>query len=125
MRTLKRNKIQVSYYLYYGKTENTDVDGNYTGEWSKNYYSPQQIGANVSPATGSADVDGFGIATDYSHIMLVEGTKCPIAEDTVLKIGDAYYRIVRVAKSLNQIRYALRETEWDGNILAWGNPPTP
>ena len=123
MRTLKRNKIQVSYYLYYGKTEDTDSSGNYTGEWSKTYLEPVVIGANVSPATGNADVEGFGIATDYSHIMLVEGTECPIAEDTVLKIGDAYFRVVRIAKSLNQLRYALRETEWDGVVIP--TPPTP
>ena len=120
MRTLKRNKIQVSYYLYLGKTEDTDSDGNYTGEWSKTYSEATVIGANVSPATGNADVEGFGIATDYSHIMLVEGTTCPITEDTVIKIGDAYYRVVRKAESLNHIRYALRETEWDGVII-----PTP
>ena len=73
--------------------------------------------------SGNADVEGFGIATDYSHIMLVEGTECPITEDTVLKIGDAYFRVVRKAKSLNQLRYALRETEWDGVVIP--TPPTP
>ena len=123
MRTLKRNKIQVSYYLFNGKTEDTDLSGNYTGEWSKTYLEPVTIGANVSPAQGNANVEGFGIATDYSHIMLVEGTDSPITEDTVIKIGDAYFRVVRKAKSLNQLRYGLKETEWDGVVIP--SPPTP
>ena len=69
--------------------------------------------ANVAPATGNASVEPFGVDTTYSHIMVVEGTDCPIAEETIVLYNGQTYRVVRVAKSLNHIRYALREVQTD------------
>jgi hypothetical protein len=113
MRTLKRNKVEVTYALYDGKAEIQNSDGTYTGEWEKTYSEPVTLMANVAPATGNASVEPFGVDTNYSHIMVVEGTDCPIAEETIVLYNGQTYRVVRVAKSLNHIRYALREVQTD------------
>lgn len=113
MRTLKRNKVEVTYALYDGKAEIQNSDGTYTGEWEKTYSEPVTLMANVAPATGNASVEPFGVDTNYSHIMVVEGTDCPIVEETIVLYNGQTYRVVRVAKSLNHIRYALKEIESD------------
>ena len=118
MRTLKRNKVPVWYYLYNGKTEDYDSElGVYTGEWSETYSEPQKLMANVNPASGQASIEPFGIATDYTHIMAVESDH-GIKEDTIVFVGEdptnateGFYRVTRVAKSLNHVRIALRELE--------------
>ena len=116
MRTLKRNKVKVWYRLYTGETEIENISGIRTGEYRKTYSAPTYVMANLAPATGEAYVEPFGVETNYSHIMVVEGTDCPITETTVLWTGtdtapDKQYRVKRIAKSLNHIRYALEEIE--------------
>ena len=113
MRTLKRNKVQVSYALYSGKTEVQNTDGTYTGEWTKTYASPVTLMANIAPATGNASIEPFGVDTDYTHIMVVEGVDAPLTEETIVLYNGQSYRVVRIAKSLNHIRYALREVQVD------------
>lgn len=118
MRTLRRNKIKVWYVLYQGETEITDSLGNYTGEWEKTYSEPILLMANVAPATGATSIEAFGVDSDYTHVMVVEGTDCPLDEESQVWIGDdptnatdGFFKIVRVAKSLNHIRYALKEVQ--------------
>ena len=118
MRTLKRNKQKVWYWLFKEDAEILTSDNLRTGELRKTYYEPQLIMSNVSPATGNASVEGFGIAEEYSHVMVVEN-ETPIQEDTIIWVGEdpstateGFYRVVRIAKSLNHTRIALRETEY-------------
>lgn len=118
MRTLKRNKQKVWYWLFKGESEIVNSNGLRTGELEKTYYEPQLVMSNISPAAGNADVEGFGIETEYSHIMVVENDS-EIKEDTIVWVGDdpttateGFYRVVRVAKSLNHTRITLKETEF-------------
>ena len=132
MRALKRNQQAIWYCLYQGETEQTDTDGNYTGESATTYDAPVKMMANVSPATGQSNNEMFGNLTDYDHIIVTDMTDCPIDENTVLffektpedvpvagsdppatvKSPDGYNYIVRrVAKSLNSIAIAIRKVD--------------
>ena len=118
MRTLKRNKQKVWYWLYKEDTEILDANNLRTGEYRKTYEEPQLVMSNVAPATGNASVEPFGVETEYSHIMVVEND-CPITEESIVWVGsdpttatENFYRVVRIAKSLNHTRIALRETEY-------------
>ena len=126
MRTLKRNKQKVWYVLYQGKEEILTTNGLRTGNWKVSYSEPSFLYANIAPATGNAETEPFGANINYSHIMIVQGTDCPIDENSLLYVGDhdpEYWGdemdkvmlVVRVAKSLNHTRYALREVSYEFN----------
>ena len=124
MRTLRRNKQKIYYALYSGTTDAVDSQGYFTGEGVKAYGEPVALRINVSPAETDLRIEPFGTATDYSHTMVTCDMDCPIDEETILWIGkEPYtdddtpvltahnYRVVRVAKSLNNIMYAIREAD--------------
>lgn len=121
MRMLLKNKRTIYYALYTGKTENVDSYGNKTGEYVENYSAPIELKINVSAARGSLDLEQFGINTQYTKTMVTDDLNCPIDEESILWIdrvpdsnGEAgsvkhNYAVVQVAKSLNQITYAIKE----------------
>lgn len=119
MRTLKRNKVKVWYKNLTGEEEILR-NGIRTGEFSKTYEEGSLM-ANVAPATGNASIEPFGVEANYTHIMAVEGTDCPITETSILWMGSEeepeYFMVVRIAKSLNHIRYAIRSTEVQGREI--------
>lgn len=114
MRALQRNKQTFYYALYLGATESVDEDGYYTGEMTSSYSTPVEARANISPARGEADVELFGITEQYTKTIVTTDMNCPIDTTSQLWIGipitEPYnYVVVRVAKSLNSITYAIRE----------------
>lgn len=122
MRNLNRNEQTIYYSLYSGSTENTK-DGLYTGEIVATYATPVALRASVSAARGAADIDLFGVNTSYSKTVIVDDVSCPIDEHSRLWIGreptDANgldvphnYEVVRVAKSLNHIAYAVEQVDF-------------
>lgn len=119
MKALARNKQTIYYALYKSKTNVYDTDGLYTGGQSITYEAPVKTRMNVSPGKGEADVAMFGIDVSYSRVMVTDDLSCPIAEDSVVWIDETpnltndnfNYRVVRVAKSLNSIKYAIQELE--------------
>lgn len=125
MKTIQRNQTEVWYALYGGETELLDGDGNRTGEYEITYGDPVKAWMVVSPARGSALREPFGIETDYTKTLITGDMDCPLSEDSVLWIGvepsetvngqvvaNPYnYRVVRVAKSLNYIVYAVKEVD--------------
>lgn len=126
MRTLKRNKVQVWYVNLVGEAEIVN-DGVRTGEFQKTYSAPALMMANVAPAAGNTGIEPFGVETNYTHILAIEGTDSPISETSILCVGDPsesdeFYMVNRIAKSLNHIRYALKEVESDMRDIF--NPPT-
>lgn len=84
MRTLERNKVDFYYCLYDGKEPVVDADGNETGESRVIYKEVQKYRGNVSKAYGEAQVELFGNAAEYDKVIIVEGSDCPIDENTVL-----------------------------------------
>ena len=116
MRTLGRNKQAFYYALYKGKTAIVDAGGFDTGDYTVTYETPVEMRANISPARGTADVEQFGITTNYTHTIVTDDMTCPIDQNSILWIGRATtlphnFAVVQVAKSLNSITIAIREVE--------------
>ena len=118
MKCLARNKQKIWYALLTGETKNTDGNGFVTGERTPVYTEPVPLMINVSAARGEAGLEQFGSGTDYSHTLVTDDLKCPIDENSVLWIGRTpnnatphNFVVVRVARSLNNVAYALREVK--------------
>ena len=117
MRILERNKSSFWYLLYKGIEVVTDEYGNETGETTVLYGDAVEMRANVSAATGNAQVEQFGSFTGYDRVIVTDDLSCPIDENTVLFLDKdpeydgtkpLYdYIVKRVAKSLNSISYAV------------------
>ena len=118
MRTLNRNKQTIYYALYNGNNVPVDRYGDPTGEPIPTYDTPVKLRCNVSASRGTAESELFGIDINYSKTLCVEGTNCPIKEDSILWIGRTpdvdtkhNYVVVAVAVSLNNTVYAVREVD--------------
>lgn len=121
MRTLERNKSPFWYLLYDRKEPVKDEYGNETGEEQVFYKDAVSMKANISAATGSAQVEQFGNFAGYDKVIVTDDVSCPIDENTVLFIdkepeyadGKPLYDYIvrRVAKSLNSISYAVSKVE--------------
>ena len=113
MRGLLRNKQPIWYANYLGKTEIIDANGNRTGEFTESYSDPVKIMVNLAPAKGYVDWSPFGIYTPYDIAAMTLEMDLPITEKSVIWIGipttEHYnYVVVRIARSLNNVIYALR-----------------
>lgn len=111
MRNLKRNNRSFTYELYLGKVAIVDSEGFETGESAPTYADPIEMSANVSPATGTAQIEAFGSLDSYDHVIITHDIDCPINEETVIRYDGKRYVVRRVAKSLNSIAYAISEAE--------------
>lgn len=111
---------QTIYYALYQSTEEVTQDGLYTGEWNEAYSDPVAIEASVSAARGSSDIELFGISDSYTKTLVVDDTDCPIDEASLLWIDadpaneQHDYEVMRVAKSLNHITYAVQKVDFSG-----------
>ena len=118
MKTLKRNQVSLWYLLYDHKEPVKDEDGNETGESQVFYKTAVQMSANVSAATGTAQVEQFGNLAGYDKVIVTDDLTCPIDENSVLFLDKEPeydeeglplydYLVKRVAKSLNSVSYAV------------------
>lgn len=116
MQSLERNKQTVWYSLYLGKTDVVDTDGQLTGEKQLSFSNVVKMKANVSAARGTADIEQFGVNTDYSRTITTTDMNCPINEHSriwfdTLPTNPHNYEVVTVAKSLNSITIAIKEVK--------------
>lgn len=121
MRIMERNKTAFYYCLYAGETQNLDENGYETGEKTVKYSPAVKIRANISPATGSAQVEQFGNLASYDKVIVTDDVNCPIDENTVLFIDrpptfkdglpQYDYTVWRVARSLNSVSIAVRRVQ--------------
>ena len=117
MRGQRRNNQNVGYALYDGAYKVQNANGKLTGESIQTYGDPVYMPMNVSAARGSSDIEMFGIDTPYTKTLTTCDMTCPIAEDSVLWIDadpqtEPYnYVVVRIARSLNSITYAVKEVD--------------
>lgn len=118
MKLMKRNLSPIHYCLYKGKEPLLDDSGYETGETRISYESPVSLLCSVSPATGYTQVNMFGNLESYDKVLITDDMSCPIDENTVLFVDKEPefsqegvplfdYRVRRVAKSLNNISYAI------------------
>lgn len=121
MKALARNKQTLYYATYSGLESDYDAYGNYTGQLSPSYSSPVEVRMNISPAKGTADLEQFGISEQYDKVLVTDDMDCPITETSILWIDTTpgttenpnpyNYAVVRVAKSLNSISFAVRKVD--------------
>lgn len=121
MKTLLRNKQTFWYANIKSTAASYDDYGNETGEPSITYDAPVSVDANISPARGTADIDAFGINSDYTKTIVTDDLTIPIDKSTILWIGIApdkdgeagtikhNYVVAQVAKSLNSVTIAVKE----------------
>ena len=110
MRTLNRNKSPFWYLLYDSKAPAKDEYGNETGEELVVYKPAVAMNANISAATGSAQVEQFGNFAGYDKVIVTDDLSCPIDKEPQYdEDGKPLYdyMVKRVAKSLNSISYAV------------------
>lgn len=119
---MKRNLKPIWYCLYKGEEPVKDENGYETGEKQPTYEEPVNMMCNVSPATGYAQTEMFGNLESYDKVIVTDDMSCPIDENTVLFIDTEPsftddgkpiydYMVRRVAKSLNNISYAVRKVK--------------
>lgn len=124
MRTLERNKQQFYYATYEGKEEIIDEYGLHTAEKVTTYSPWKPFRANISPARGESEAELFGTDIQYDRVFVTDDVNCEIDENTVLAIDIAPnerpnktdkpifdYVVVRKAKSLNVISYAVSKVK--------------
>lgn len=121
MRALERNKQNIYFANYTGRSVITDENGLETGEYELTYTQPTSVKVNVSASRGEASLDLFGTDLNYSNT-IVSDKDLGIDENSILWVGkEAYasasvitphnYKVVSVAKSLNSVVYAIRKVD--------------
>ena len=124
MRALERNKQKIYFANYTGRSEVTDSNGLYTGEYELTYTNPAQAFVNVSASRGEASIDLFGADLNYTNTIATD-KDLGIDENSILWVGkEAYqttsttsvitphnYIVASIAKSLNSYVYAIRKVD--------------
>lgn len=122
MKLLKRNLSTIHYCLYEGSEPILDDDGNETGEDKITYSEPVEFECSVSAATGYSATEMFGNLENYDKTLITDDMECPIDEHSVLFVdkepefdtdGRPLYDYIvrRVAKSINNISFAIRKVD--------------
>lgn len=102
--------------MYEGKEANVDKNGKKTGTYKTKYSEVYSCFASVSPAQGTSDTRDFGEFSDYDKTLSTTEI-LPIDELTRLWIDDVDeskphdYIVTKVAKGLNQFRYAIKKVK--------------
>ncbi len=118
MRILERNKQKFYYSLYEGDASERDVNGYFQPKYSE----AKSFKASISAAKGNTESELFGTTIDYDRVIITDDMSCPIDEQSVLfvdikpkydecnrPLGD--YIVKRVARSLNNISYAISKVD--------------
>lgn len=114
MQSLEQNKQTLYYATFSGYADAVDASGKKTGGKVKTYSEPVEFRANVSAARGTAEVEQFGVNDNYDRTVTTSDLTLPISETSILWIGEAVtnphnYTVVRVARSLNSVTYAIKK----------------
>lgn len=124
MMGLYRNKVPFWYQLYEGEEPVTDEDGYRTGEMVPSYSSPVACEGNISPASGTAQTDLFGMLDRYEKVINPMPKDCPMDEMTLLfvdrepeydgndnLVNTPDYIVTQVAESLNCKSYRIKKVD--------------
>lgn len=137
MRSLKKNMQKLYYSLYSDQITEYETDGagnivydEIDGEQiprikaeRAGYNNPVLFNANISAAKGTSDAEVFGVALDYTKTISTTDMTLPISEtsliwfetepvyrqDDAVDESSADYSVVAVARSLNNVVYALKK----------------
>lgn len=142
MRSLKKNKCMLYYSTYDDQITEyyRDSDGNIIydeidGERfpkiiaeRAGYNNPVSFYANISAAKGTSDSEVFGVSLDYTKTISTCDMTLPISEtsliwfetepkynvDGTVDSSSADYAVVAVARSLNNVVYAIKKLAKEG-----------
>lgn len=125
MKTLKRNQQILNYCrLLESETKVYDENGNWTGERVPIYSAPQEMYANISPASGVSATQIFGDLDQYDHVVVTDDTNCQMDESSVLFIGKDYeetvvdaYKIVPIGPGLNPLVVPIQYSQPKNNYI--------
>ena len=112
MRDSKKNQMKIHYALL-NITKDIDEWGNTKDV--KDYSEPVELKISVSANKGEAAAQAFGADLQYDREMVTHDMSCPIDEYSHLWIDGRSpelthnYEVAAVSKSLNCIRYAIRQ----------------
>ena len=109
MRLLRRNTVVFQYRARTGEEEVLDGEM-HTGNFNPTYAEPVQYRGNISPPSGFATDNLFGINTEYTHILVMDKLNAGIAEDGLVEWNGDTYEVKSVRKSLNVLAVALKQT---------------
>lgn len=104
-------------YAFYAGAEEIYEDGNYTGEYQVSYSDPIKTLMNVSGGRGQADIALFGLTNSFSRTAVTEDLETDFNTDMVFWVEadpdtEPYdYRVIAVARTINQVVLALAEVE--------------
>lgn len=135
MVSMEINKKTIWYSnLIHGEREPIrDENGLLTGSYRPKYTNPvplraalsESIGLNNLSAQGIAELEAYGVATNYTHRMVVEDMDCPLDEESIIwhdrDPGDNPYdvpfnfKVIRASKTLNYKMYYLRQINVSGS----------
>lgn len=117
MRTVQRNKREISYALYSGVTDVVDSEGNLTGEQTVSYATPVTTRMNVSGGRGRAEIELFGVDNPFTRTVVTDDLTTPFDTDTIwwFEANPATephnYRCTGVSRTINQVVIALAELD--------------
>lgn len=124
MRCLARNKREFYYALFNSKSEITDSDGYFTGEYELNYGTPIRAFANISAAKGETTIRQFGENILYDKVIVMDTPTTAIDEYAIMWIdvmpileADGTtktphdYVVKQVARSLNSVSIAVAKVD--------------
>ena len=122
MRTNQRSKRDIWYALYQEISNETDEDGNRTGEHPTTYSTPVKARMNVSGGRGQAAVEEFGIDNPFTRSAVTDDLKTPFNTDTIFWFGinpvDSAgnpvahnFRCTGVSRTINCCTIALEELD--------------
>lgn len=142
MRSLKKNKQKLWYSNNIDKITiyKKDDDGNIIYEdidgelipiiisEKAGYSEPQEFYANISAGKGTAQEEVFGVSLDYTKTISTSDMSLPLDEKSLVwfeteptynadgTVNEAYadYSVVGIAKSLNNVVYALKKRAKEG-----------
>jgi hypothetical protein len=117
MRTVQRNKREISYALYSGVTDVVDSEGNLTGEHPVIYATPVTTRMNVCGGRGRAEIELFGVDNPFTRTVVTDDLTTPFNTDTIwwFEANPATephnYRCTGVSRTINQVVIALAELD--------------
>ena len=142
MRSLKKNQQNLWYSTYadqiteYYRDSNgniiyDEIDGEQIPriKWEKaGYNNPVSFYANISAGKGTAQEEVFGVSLDYTKTISTSDMDLPISETSLIWFeteptynadgevneASADYSVVGIAKSLNNVVYALKKRAKEG-----------
>lgn len=122
MRTNQRSKQTIWYALYTGLTDETDSEGNLTGEHPATYTAPIKARMNVSGGKGQAAIEAFGMDNPFTRTAVTDDLKTPFDTDTVFWFGiepfdknrnpvPHNHQCVGISRTINGVTIALKELD--------------